>query len=177
MTKKDFFRVLIKLLGLYWLLKIFNSLLTLFNYLFYQSSLAGAVGVVIVIIVSYLIIKFLILKPDVIIQLLNLDKGFDDERMDFKNFNIIGIIQLAIIFTGGYLFIINLPSFIKYTITAFQDAVSSDIGREINNNYKMFWLVSTLKIGVGYLLIANYTSIGKYIKKLGEKNNPQDNSE
>jgi len=56
---------------------------------------------------------FLIYKPDKIIDWLKLDKGFDDDRIDFQNFNNTNILKLAVIVIGGIMLIKNIPAFLS----------------------------------------------------------------
>ena len=85
MSKRDFFRVIIKLFGLYW---IISSLLSVIpgNISYALSNLGylgylWAFGTTAIIILLFIL---LIRKTDSVIDLLKLDKGFDDETIQFE---------------------------------------------------------------------------------------------
>ena len=83
MTNKDFFRLMIKLFGLYqFLLLIFTSLPSnlqlLFNDFFSISSIITLILITLFILaVYYVFVK----KPDLIIDFFKLDKGFDNNEI------------------------------------------------------------------------------------------------
>ena len=82
MTKTDFFRIVIKLLGLYSLIiTLFNILSTDVYYVFLEFDFFlffWVFGVVAFILFLYFLI---IRNTDVIIKLLKLNKGFDDDHI------------------------------------------------------------------------------------------------
>ena len=92
MLNKDFFRILIKLIGLYFFIQvIFSVLPSQISLLGFDTDLSQKIFSIIyflaIILVSILILYFLIRFPDKIINLFKLDKGFDDDKIDFQNFN------------------------------------------------------------------------------------------
>ena len=103
MTKRDFFRILIKLFALYGLiLNVFNYLPYNFSYMAYANDSSiyfMLLGFVLLTVAFFVIIVW---KTDAIINFLKLDKGFDDERIEFQNFNVKNIIKFALIFIGGF---------------------------------------------------------------------------
>src|SRR5690606_14048048 len=125
MTKRDFFRIIIKIFGLYSLiLTVFNVLPTSIGYItdFVPTTLLWIFGSMVLIILMF---SFLIFKTDKIINLLKLDKGFDDERIELGNFNNKKILQFALILIGGFLFLGHLPDFLQYCFLAFKKQVAS----------------------------------------------------
>ncbi len=98
MTKRDFFRVLIKSIGLFFLISIvltnFPLIMTLFVSSFeWQMFLrfSGGIGFLL------LIYVFLLVKTDRIIEVLRLDKGFDDSSFNLGNLTKLSLVQLAIL--------------------------------------------------------------------------------
>lgn len=112
MTKKDFFRLIIKIFGLYSVISIIFSVFpSNMGFAISQIDLISIVWLIGSLILIILLFMFLIYKPDKIISWLKLDKGFDDDRIDFQNFNNTNILKLAVIVIGGIMLIKNIPAF------------------------------------------------------------------
>jgi hypothetical protein len=176
MTKRDFFRIIIKLFGLY------SLILTVFNYIpsnigyvtleFEPITLLWIFGASAFVLLVYI---FLILKTDKIIDLLKIDKGFDDERIEIGNFNSERIFKFALIIIGGFLIIDFLPNFLQYTYLAFKSQVSpkglnylEEIGFGKQSDY-FNWTIATINIILGIILLTNYDKIAKWLMRK-EKN-------
>ncbi|MFI8604780.1 hypothetical protein ACIGCP_09980 [Cellulophaga baltica] len=175
MSKRDFFRVIFKLFGLYSVtLTVFNYLPTSFSYVAYEfepiimlwilSAMALAIGFYVL----------LIRKTDKVLDWLQIDKGFDDERIEIGNFNGLGIVKLALIIIGGFLIIDYLPSFLNYTYLAFKKEVSPN-GLNLMESPGNFgqldyfqWTLSGLNLILGITILNNYNRIGIWLDK---KNN------
>jgi hypothetical protein len=165
MTKRDFFRLIIKLFGLYsGLLSVFTVIpnnITNVLFQFDVTMLLFIIGTTLVIILLFL---FLIFKTDFIIDILKLDKGFEDDRIQFENLNSESIVKIAIFLIGGFLIIDYLPNFLNYTLQAFRSKVQSSEYSNIPVNY-FNWIVSGINILLGYILITNYKVIANYLDK------------
>jgi len=175
MTKKDFFRLIIKIFGLYSVISVVFSVLpsNLFMVLS-QIDFVGIVWIIVSLLAVGLLFTFLIYKPDRIIGWLKLDKGFDDDRIDFQNFNNSNILKLAVIVIGGIVLIQNIPAFLSHTLFAFK----SSFGNELDINVFRFalkdyirWAISFINIIIGYLMLTNYNYIIKILKNKNNKEN------
>lgn len=162
MSKRDFFRVIIKMFGLYW---IISSLLSVIpgNISYALSNLGylgylWAFGTAAIIILLFI---FLIRKTDSVIDLLKLDKGFDDETIQFEKFNDVNIIKLSSIIIGGILLIENIPGFLSHTLFAFDYNISGH-NRGAEDNF--YWAVTAINCLVGFLLLTNYSDIANILK-------------
>jgi uncharacterized protein with PQ loop repeat len=180
MSKRDFFRVIIKLFGLYvailaiftWIPQTFGSYVSLrqdpaFIFLFI-GSLA----------LSILMIYLLLFNVDKVINLLKLDKGFDDDVIELGNLSPKSIIVLSLILIGGILLVDNVPIFLTNTFYSFKDMVG------VKQNYSRLmdfvdpikkvdyfeWLISFINIVVGYFLLTNYSVIVSKLLKEKESN-------
>ncbi len=98
MTKKDLFRLIIKILGLYFLITtafgIFPTILTFiqsWKFFLETSSVLG--NIVIILLLSI----FLIYEPDKIIDWLKLDKNFDNNKIELEKLGAEDILKIAII--------------------------------------------------------------------------------
>jgi hypothetical protein len=165
MTKRDFFRLLIKLFGLYsGLLAIFTVIPNNITSVLYQFD----VTILLFIIASTLLIVFfflfLIFKTDFVIDKLKLDKGFDDDTIQFESLTTESIVKIAVFLIGGFLIIDYLPNFLNYTLQAFRSKVQSSEYSNMPVNY-FNWIVSGINILLGYVLLTNYKIIAKYFDK------------
>ena len=181
MTKKDLFRLIIKIFGLYFVISSLFSIIP-FNIEYLTTQIysnvpfdyANSIWMIVNIAWIILLFVFLIYKPDVILKWLKLDKGFDDDRIDFQNFNTVNILKLAVIVIGGLLLIHNIPLFLSKGWIAFKLSVESNIENGTANQFRgvMDYInlgISFMNIVIGYLLITNYTFVSKLLKeKIGE---------
>jgi len=171
MTKKDFFRIIIKLFGLYWLISSFFSS-GQFYYLYMASVLNIPALLMSILMFLVIIVLFyvLIIRTDDIIGFLKLTSGFDEDRIEFEKFNIENILKLGVVIIGGTLILDNIALFLNQAYLAIKVHLidASDI---INlNNFSTYHLsVSLVKIILGYILLTNYPTISKFLLKITQK--------
>lgn len=165
MTKRDFFRLLIKIFGLYSLiLSVFTVVpQTLSSFVFLEEFM-----VILIALGSLFLFAFfcfiLFFKVDLIIDKLKLDKGFDDEVIMMGNLDSSSILKLAIVVIGGFLVIEHVPSFLYHIVNAFKKEVSVfEIDSQKVDYYNLS--VSLINIFLGYVLITNYKTIANYLNK------------
>ena len=172
MTKRDFFRIIIKLFGLYSLiLTVFTYIPTNISYVTFQFEPIVLLWIFGAVTLTVLVYILLIRKTDLIIDFLKLDKGFDDERIEFRNFNSQKIMHLALILIGGFLIIDYLPDFLQYTYLAFKKEVSPNGLNQLEDfsfgkitDY-FNWVISGMNLIVGYILLTNYDRITKWLNR------------
>lgn len=172
MTKKDFFRIIIKLFGLYGLIiSLFYLLPNSFQYTVYGLEYMIVALVILAFIIIVCIYVIIIQKTDWIIKVLKLDKNFDEDRIELGNFKSIQLYQLALIIIGGYLIIDYFPSFLRDIYVAFKKAVSrfnlSPAEQIIlDNEYHTFNIVmGAISIVLGYLMISNNKRLANWLDK------------
>ncbi|MCT4639800.1 MAG: hypothetical protein N4A72_19030 [Bacteroidales bacterium] len=175
MTKKDLFRLIIKIFGLYSVISvIFSTLPSNFIWTIMDINLAGILWIIATVTIILSMFIYLIYKPDKIIRLFRLDKGFDNDHIEFQNFNTESILKLAVVVIGGILLIKNIPSFLSHALFAFKSSVQSDITNVFSDQSTptdyTYLIVSLLNIVLGYLMITNYTYISRILKKKDDKN-------
>ena len=164
MTKKDFFRVLIKIFGLYSILtELFSVLPSNIGFVLHDPDLTGFIWLIAVLIIIFTLFVLLIRKPDFVIRILKLDKGFDEETIQFENLNSISILKLSSIIIGGLLIIDNIPAFLSYTLFAFKSSVGNNGSYTLKDN--IYWATDFIKIILGYFLITNRDLISKLFKE------------
>ncbi|WP_462281875.1 hypothetical protein [Salinivirga cyanobacteriivorans] len=176
MTKMDFFRIMIKIFGLYMVIStVFSAIPGNISWIIMDIDLVGIFWILAVVIILFLLFLFLIYKPDKIIGWLKLDRGFDSDDIKIENFNSDNIVKIAVIIIGGFLLIQNIPSFLSHSYFGIKASVQTEFntGRLIDYGDltdKFSWLISFINLLIGYLLLTNYTNIGKFLKRKNEKN-------
>lgn len=169
MTKKDFFSVIIKLLGLYLIIStLFSGVVgpIYWNYLDTNGILVFWM-ILAVILVAILIGLFVLLvfKSNNIVEMLKLEKGFQEDRIDFGNLKKEDIIKIGSFIIGGLLFINNLPSFISHVFIAFKESFNTPLFPTYGQDHFNL-IVSGINVILGYLLITRYSFIAKVFLKV-----------
>jgi len=171
MTKKDFFRIVIKLFGLYWLI---SSLFSTGQFYFLSFipgyTLLAILMAVLIFLVVIILFYMLIIKTDVLINWLKLDKGFDNDLIEFQNFGLDNILKLGVFIIGGTMILDNIAVFLNQSYLAFKVHTSTVADLIGLNGYSTYhWAVSFTKIILGYILLTNYPVISKYLLKITQK--------
>jgi hypothetical protein len=172
MTIRSFWTILLKVLGI-WI--VFGSLtvipmfLSTFYFVHFSESTQSIVAMIVFLLlfaaVYFLIIRVFIFKTSWLIDKFHLDKGFDNERLDF-NIKHSSIIRLAVIIIGGLLFIENLPPLIQNIFVFFQQKYMFRESPLVES--VIFYFVKTL---LGYVLMTNSRKIVSFILKHASKDN------
>lgn len=161
MTKRDFFMLLIKIFGLYsMIISIFTVLPSYITYALEDLGLFSLVWISLVIAVIFGLFALLIFKSDKVVSVLKLDKGFEEEKIDFGNLKSTDLIKTGIFIIGGMLFLNNTPEFLSHSYFAFKENI---VGTPYPSLEKFYWAVSGINLLIGYLLLTNYHHISKKI--------------
>ena len=100
-----------------------------------------------------------------------MDRGFDEERIEFSNFSMENILKLALIIVGCMLIINNIPTFIVQSYYYIKINISTNLadsfGYTYQNGYQ--WSLSIFNLILGYILLTNYPALGKFILKITQK--------
>ncbi|MRT94579.1 hypothetical protein [Ancylomarina sp. 16SWW S1-10-2] len=168
MTKKDFFVLIIKLFGLYMLVNsLFNWITFNFSFAIRDLDLFSIVWMLIATLIMVGLFVLLIFKSSNVVNLLKLDKHFDDDRIDLGKFDPSSIIKLALIVIGGLLIIDNIPNCLSQILFAFKVNVHG-FGAESGDKFNL--IVSGIKLVFGFLIMTNYSGITKLLKLKGKTN-------
>jgi hypothetical protein len=156
MSKRDLFRLVIKLAGLYFL--FVGILPTIPTYFSLLVSNGGDLASLLVFVLASLILVgifvLMVFGTDLVITLFRLDKGFDTEDIELKYYKLSGILHLALILLGGKLIIDNLPNLLSNFIFAFKSMASKNVYPHFDNDSNVKIGVNILFIMIGYLMIA-----------------------
>jgi hypothetical protein len=165
MTKKDFFRLVLKIFGLYSLLiSVFSVLPRNLSAFFYEFEWTVFLLDLAILIINFGIFFVLLFNTDSIIKFLRLDEGFDEEKIEIGGLNNQSIFKFAIIIIGGFLIIDYLPSFLFDVVNYFKYKSSGYSFEGEKVDYYSI-TVSFINVLIGYLLITNYKSIANLLDK------------
>ncbi len=168
MTIRTFWTLFLKIIGIYIVLGSIEVVAQFFSstyYLFVTESSdtiikTGVFGIIALIIFTYiLILFFFVFKPNLLIDKLKLDIGFEEGKIDLSN-NSSSILRIAVIVIGGLMFVDSFPALCRSVFTFFQQ-------ESLFRNYpKAAWIIfDLLKTIIAYLLFTNSKSIVKIIEK------------
>lgn len=161
MTKKDFFRVLIKAFGVYYAIgAVFNIFSMVIPSVLFQR---GIMDTILCLFTAGIIIGFyllLVFNPDKVISFLSLERGFDGDKVSLEGVNPETILKLSSIIIGGMLIINHLPYFLRDIYTAFQNGIASP---GIAADRYLPLATNGFKIVLGFLLVSQYEWVGKLI--------------
>ena len=162
MTKRDFFILLIKIFGLQALIvSLFSILPTTISYTSFDGGLETASIVIISLGVIVLLYVLLFHYSEKVVDWLKLDKGYEDDRIDLKNFSSTNIIRLACLLLGGYLVIHNIPTILNLLFFIIKyDQEGLEFG--VSNNLELG--IGVLNLVIGYLLVTNHIFISKILE-------------
>ena len=175
MTKRDFFILTIKIFGLFSIITaLFSTLPNNISFVIQNIEFTGIIWLIITTLIIIGLFYLLLRKADKVSDFLKLEKGFDQERIDFSGLKSLDIIKFGILIIGGFLFIENIPSFLSHTLFAFKSSIPQGFDQAYENRgilkYNrledyVYWISSGFNLIIGYLLIVNFKRISNYLNK------------
>ena len=168
MLNRDYFRILIKIIGLYFFIEvIFIVIPSQISFVGFDSEFSGKIGTIIYIFITVLlsvaILYFLIKFPDKIINLFQLDKGFDNDKISITNFNAYNILTISLVVIGGFLIIENVTTLISLLYQEFKYSNNPMFPR--NENSSLNIILTALNIILGSILIIYRKNISAHFEK------------
>lgn len=178
MTIRTFWHLIIKTIGI-WI--VIQGIMTIpeivMNFIMaYGSSYSGSVGFIatealyfIVPILFYLLVlRYLVLRTQEMINLLRLEKGFEETRIDL-HLPFGKVLRIIIILAGGFLFVSAIPTLIE-TLYLF---ITGDIPFSVSP-HSLAIIKQAVQATVGFLIMTNSDIVQRYInKKSGEAESKQ----
>lgn len=172
MTKKDLFRIIIKLFGLYAVVTAFIMLPDIFFPYYYSFDLAYAVVNLAKFVVIIVLLFVLIFKTDAIIELFKLEKGFENEKVGLENISAEGLIKIGLVIIAIFFMIQTIPDITTNLFYIFKSSISHDGMNSVNNemtlsggNFSVL-INASFKFILAYLLLSNKNKIASKIEKL-----------
>ncbi|MCK6640493.1 MAG: hypothetical protein L6Q81_10420 [Bacteroidia bacterium] len=155
MTKRDLFRILIKIFALYSLiLGITYALPANISQIAYAAENGLGIAAILIACVTFtffvLLLRLLTRKTDVIIDWFKLDQGYDANETTLTQFDTKFIFTISSAIIGGFLIVDYAPVLLNNFIDAFKQ--TQQFG-ELRDEFKTQWGINAARILVGYLLI------------------------
>jgi hypothetical protein len=177
MTKKDFFRVLIKVFGLYSLIiTLFQFLPLSINYLGLEMDSSTFIYFLIPSLFVVGLFLYLIFGTDKIIGWLKLGSGFDSDEIKFGNLSPDRLVSIIVLTIGGVQVLDNIGLFLIQSFLGFKGLVQTNglDGSIFKNSTQGFnwndWFIALINLSIGVIVISNYQNISKWIQKTNNKN-------
>jgi|JI9StandDraft_2_1071091.scaffolds.fasta_scaffold106268_2 hypothetical protein len=159
MTKKDFFILIIKLFGLSSAVtNIFSVIPTNIVYALSEFDVISILWITVASVIVVGLFVLLVIKAELVVKFLKLDKGFDDDRIELGNLKSSDIIKIGVFIIGGILILKNIPGFLSNTYWALKHEVA---GVPSNSEDSFDWIINGLNLIFGYLLLTNYDLVAK----------------
>lgn len=159
MTKRDFFRVLIKLFGLYIFIEyLFIGIMANFNFFYIDSEPIVVIASIVVVLIWVGLFLAIMFKTDSILDMLSLDKGFEDERINLGEMKATGLMKIGLIVIGALLVINNIAPMLYHIFYAFKAEVNDyNVQSQIDTPLSML----VMKVILGAILVLNNDRIVK----------------
>lgn len=170
MLLRDLFRIILKLLGLYaMIISIFTFLPKVFSISDLEiSSIIWIFVVSAIMIGSFIVIVF---RSDLIIDLLELDQGFDNKEVHFGSVDKTTLIKLGIILAGGILVVEKLPEFLYQTFHLMENQPEPSAWQKFVNRNKpvsqpgVTLAITGLQLITGTLLLIFRNKLSDFLAK------------
>ena len=166
MTIRTFWTIFIKILGIWLVLDCLTVVPQFFSTVFFTNSetdiqtTAMWIGIMLVTIVFYfLVLRIFVFKTNWLIDKLNLDKNFAEEKIDL-NISSHTVLRIATLMIGGFILVESLPAFCKQLFSFYQQ---KSIFREYpSTGWIIYHFIKSL---IGYLLLTNSKTIIEFIDR------------
>ena len=173
MTQKDFFRIVLKLFGLYLLFQLIYTIFNQLEYIiFYFNNFGLMMSLFVPIIINSIIAWILIFKTDKIIDLFKLIKNDESVEINIGDIKSITFVKIGLVILSCYLLLSNIAPFLTNTFLSFKRSVKEPnvlneilTGFDLVNVDYMVWIASGVNIVLGYLILSNFDRISNWIFK------------
>lgn len=172
MTVKNFWTILLKVLGIWLVIGAFSTIsqfVTAFSFIGTNANWWNSLyiaGLLFCTIGLYALILWLfVFKTSWLIDILKLEKGFAEDKIEFEIQSSV-ILKIATIVAGAFIFIDSLPHFCSQVFLFFQQ--KSMLVENTATTWLIIYLVKTV---IGYLLMTNSKSVVEFIEKHEKKTN------
>jgi hypothetical protein len=172
MEIKTFWSIVIKSIGLWFLVncfyiipQLFGSLSFLNGDLNWESLVWTWLFTLLGVLIYCIIIRVFIFKTNWVIEKLKLNQGFVQEKIDL-NISSYTVLQIVVILIGGYIFIQGLPVLCQQLMEFFQQKI-------LLRNYPglSYLIYDFLRTLFGFVIMTNSNSVVKYIDKQKKNEN------
>src|SRR5258708_1107129 len=165
MSPRSFWMILIRIIGVYLIFESLYVIVPFITGVFYifKENTGGAffeafLGIVIVLGIYFLVLRYCIFRTELIIDKFQLDKGFIEEKNHSST-----VLRIAIIVIGTVIVIDSLPLFCKQ---AFSYSQLGGPDRGFKENPASGWIIFYLvKLFVGFFMMTSSRLIVNFIER------------
>ncbi len=166
MTKRDFFMVMLKLFGIYGIIQVivggvpFGIVSILFgNTLFSMGGFGDTLSMIIPFVVLLWLMYLLVIRPESIVKFLRLNKGFEDDRMEFGDLTQFNLLNVGVVIVGGLMLVENLTGLLSQSYFAFEEQIGGVDFAIYDRFHLKIFVERALNVAIGYLILSNSNSI------------------
>lgn len=174
MTKRDLFRIIIKIIGLYFILQIplnvFNLVGTVLNTKYLNSKVWYDFVEILFILFTSVVVAgmfiFFIFKSDKLIDALKLDKNFDSDKIiAFDNISAREVLKVGIILVAGASFVNDIGPAINscFYIVSEDTTAPHHVGYSLNNFNYLIFTKNIVCVIISLILIFNSSQLAEYL--------------
>lgn len=169
MSANTIFMVIIRVLGLYLVFTtIFYSLPSVVIGVFWSYDTYAAIWNGITIVFTISVAWLMISRAKQIVTYLRLTKDLDQEQISLEKLDAVTIVSTSILVMGGFMIVNNFPRALVNFWQVMKWAIDSSLDppREVDRVAILNALiVGVITILLGYLLVVNYSWLGRRIVK------------
>lgn len=183
MTKKDLFITIIRAIALYYLVKSTIDFVPAIGLYIESWNQPYFLGLIISSIMYLALALFFLLRADFVVNILGMNRGFDDERIELNKIDANGLVKIILLFLGVYLIISSAPRFFSLLFYWFRDSIPQRhldilIGRTLEPTFldvnRVDILELFLKMFLGFILMRNTRRFADLILGHYQKENMND---
>lgn len=176
MKIKDIYRLLIKILGIYFLVVIIGTLINPISSMIIYKMIDQFIWPLLFKFFFAIIVFWLFfIKTDWLIRTLRIEDGNAEDLIEFKDTKKEPIWDFAVVIVGGLLIVEHFPIFLSNLFYQFQTmAGQNEVTASYVTDMKIKVAVNLLGIVLGYLMITNRQRISKWIVKFGDSDKPHE---
>ncbi|CAN5354552.1 hypothetical protein BH09BAC3_BH09BAC3_09270 [soil metagenome] len=161
MTKRDLFILVIKLLALYFVVAtLFSALPDTIYSVYGRGDFIQILWSVVVFGIIIVLFRYLISNADKVVDLLRLDKGFADARIDLSTITASHILEAGVFVIGGLLLIGKVPGILSQFYQGFKDGLA---GKELILDGQINSGIDFLNVVIGFLLITKREAVAMWL--------------
>lgn len=164
MLNRDFFKILIKIIGIILLIKV--VLETTPMLIFYSSMEIGEyVSAILVALICIIILFWIIRNPNIIINIFRLDKDLENDKIEVNALNEKNILNIAVIITGGLMIANNISKSILLLYILFVGASSYIFPNHMGTTEKVEMWIPLINLILGCIFIIWRRNIVNYFEE------------
>lgn len=167
----EIYRLLLKFLGLYFLVTIVSAILNPISAMILDRSIVQFIWPMFIQVLYAIIVFWLFfIKTDWILRILKIENGNEDDLIEFKDAKNEPIWDFAVVLVGGLLIVKHFPIFLSNLIYQFQTMSGlNEVTASYMTDMKIRIAINLFGMIVGYLMITNRQRISKWIAKFGDR--------